>query len=188
MHHATRYGVRGRDRTQGLTELELELSETTAPPLEMLEHYFGAHGWSFERQGDEEITARVEGSWTTYQLRALWREEERMLQFIAMPDIKVPEGRRAAIHETLSLINEQLWIGHFEMWSADGTLLFRHASMVGARGDDNVGLSLDQAETLVEAAVDECERYYPVFQFVLWAGKTTREAMDAALIDTVGEA
>ncbi len=54
--------------------------------------------------------------------------------------------------------------------------------------DEDGGLSLAQAETLVEAAVDECERYYPVFQFILWAGKTPREALDAALIDTVGEA
>lgn len=163
------------------------MNEASAAPLDMLEHYFGAHGWSFERQGEEEITARVEGSWTTYQLRALWRDDERVLQFIAMPDIKAPENRRAAIHETLSLINEQLWIGHFEMWSNDGTILFRHASMVGG-SEDEADLSLAQAETLVEAAIDECERYYPVFQFVLWAGKTPREAMDAALIDTVGEA
>src|SRR3546814_10043750 len=86
----------------------------------MLERYFGAHGWEFERHNDDEITASVEGSWTTYQLRALWRVDERVLQFVALPDVRVPENRRGAIHETLSLINEQLWIGHFEMWSADG--------------------------------------------------------------------
>ncbi|BBE34642.1 hypothetical protein SmB9_23000 [Sphingosinicella microcystinivorans] len=170
-----------------MTELELEMAQATAAPLDMLEHYFGAHGWSFERASDEELIARVEGSWTTYQLRALWREEERVLQFIAMPDIRVPENRRTAVWEALSLINEQLWLGHFEMWSVDGTLLFRHASMLDGSDEDS-GLSLAQAETLVEAAVDECERYYPVFQFILWAGKTPREALDAALIDTVGEA
>ena len=65
-------------------------------------------------------------------------------------------------------------------------MLVRHATLLD--GDDDVGLSLDQAETLVEAAIDECERYYPVFQFVLWAGKKPAEALDAALIDTVGEA
>lgn len=163
------------------------MAEASAPPLDMLEHYFGAHGWAFERQSDEEITASVEGSWATYKLRGLWREEERVLQFIAMPDIKVPEGKRAAIHETLGLINEQLWIGHFEMWSSDGTILFRHASMLADGGEDG-DLSLAQAETLVEAAIDECERYYPVFQFVLWAGKSPKDALEAALIDTVGEA
>jgi len=41
---------------------------------------------------------------------------------------------------------------------------------------------------LVESAIDECERFYPVFQFVLWGGKTPAEAMAASLIETHGEA
>jgi hypothetical protein len=41
---------------------------------------------------------------------------------------------------------------------------------------------------LVESAIDECERFYPVFQFVLWGGKTPAEAIAAALIETQGEA
>jgi hypothetical protein len=49
-------------------------------------------------------------------------------------------------------------------------------------------LTLQHAETLVEAAIEECERFYPVFQFVLWAGKTPQEAIAAALIETQGEA
>ncbi len=151
----------------------------------MLEHYFGAHGWASERLGEDEIVAQVQGSWTQYQLRAMWREDERTLQFVALPDLRVPEGKRTPIYETLSLINEQLWIGHFEMWSSDGTILFRHAALLD---EADAGLSLAQAETLVDAAIDECERYYPVFQFVLWAGKKPAEAIDAALLDTVGEA
>ncbi len=163
-------------------------AQLSAAPIDMLEQYFGAHGWAFERNGDEEIVASVEGSWTTYQLRALWREEERVLQFVALPDVRVAEAKRAAIYETIGLINEQLWLGHFEMWSADGTLLFRHAALLDSGSEEDVGLTLDQAEMLVEAAIDECERYYPVFQFVLWAGKKPAEALDAAMIDTVGEA
>jgi hypothetical protein len=37
-------------------------------------------------------------------------------------------------------------------------------------------------------AVDTCERYFPAFQFVLWAGKSAREALDAAMFETSGEA
>jgi hypothetical protein len=36
--------------------------------------------------------------------------------------------------------------------------------------------------------MEECERFYPVFQFVLWGGKSPAEAISAALIDTAGEA
>ena len=57
-----------------------------------------------------------------------------------------------------------------------------------AEGEEGSTLRLQQAETLVEAAIEECERFYPVFQFVLWAGKTPQEAIAAALIETQGEA
>ena len=45
-----------------------------------------------------------------------------------------------------------------------------------------------QCEALLENAVSAAERYYPAFQFVIWAGKTAREAMDATLFETAGEA
>jgi hypothetical protein len=49
-------------------------------------------------------------------------------------------------------------------------------------------MSFEQAEAISEAAIEECERFYPVFQFVLWGGKSPGEAIAAALIDTHGEA
>ncbi|NJR80746.1 YbjN domain-containing protein [Sphingomonas corticis] len=156
-------------------------------PLDMLEAYFAAHGWPCERH-EEEITATVKGSWTEYELRALFREEDSVLQFLAFPDVKVSDERRAAIHETLALVNEQLWVGHFELWSSSGILLYRNASLIDAGEEEEATLSLAAAELLVESAIDECERFYPVFQFVLWGGKTPREAIAAAMVETQGEA
>ncbi|MHB9879183.1 YbjN domain-containing protein [Pacificimonas sp. ICDLI1SI03] len=170
-----------------MIDIEYAEVDTAAPPLDMLAHYFEAHGWGFERLGEDEIVATVDGSWTKYQLRALWRAEERVLQFIAFPDVRVPIESRSRIYETLSIINEQMWLGHFEMWSSDGTLAFRHGVMLD-EGDGDGGISLGQTETVVEAAIDECERYYPVFNFVLWGAKSPREALEAALVDTAGEA
>ena len=77
-----------------------------------------------------------------------------------------------------------MWIGHFEYWQGPGVIAFRHAILVDASGQ----LSLEQAEGVSEAALEECERFFPVFQFVLWGGKSPNEAIEAALIDTVGEA
>ena len=41
---------------------------------------------------------------------------------------------------------------------------------------------------LLDAALDTSERYFQAFQFVVWAGKSAREALDAAMFDTAGEA
>lgn len=167
-----------------LDEAEFDRDEAAAP-IDMLESYFAAHGWSFERE-DEEIVAKVKGSWTQYELRAIWREEDGVLQFLAFPDVRVPDERRVSVYEAIGLVNEQLWIGHFELWSQSGILLFRHAAMIDT--NDDATLSLAQAELLVESAIDECERFYPVFQFVLWGGKTPADALASALIETQGEA
>ena len=154
-----------------------------AAPIDMLEAYYAAHGWEHERH-DDEIVATVKGSWTTYELRALWREDDSVLQFLAFPDIKVTDDRRGGVYEAIGLVNEQLWIGHFELWSSSGILLYRHAAML----PEEPVLTIDQAEMMIDAAIDECERFYPVFQFVLWGGKTPAEALAAALIETHGEA
>ncbi|USI71905.1 YbjN domain-containing protein [Sphingomonas morindae] len=155
-----------------------------AAPIDTLESYFEAHGWAVERLGEDEIIATVQGSWTQYELRGVWRPEDRVLQFLALPDIRVATDKRAAVYETLGLINEQLWLGHFELWASSGLVLYRNAAL--AEGDG--GLGLDQAETLVETAIDECERFYPVFQFVLWGNKSPGDAIAAAMIETRGEA
>lgn len=163
---------------------EFEHGGQEAAPIDMLAAYFDAHGWTYEHVGEDEIVGQSQGSWAQYELRAIWRDEDQVLQLLALPDIRVSDEQRPAIHETLALINEQLWLGHFELWSSSGIVLFRHGALLGQGGT----LTLDQAQILVEAAIDECERFYPVFQFVLWGGKTPVEAIAASLIETRGEA
>jgi hypothetical protein len=155
-------------------------------PIDVLETWFGAHGWTHERIGDDEIVAATAGSWGQYELRGVWRDDDAVLQFLAFPGVQVTEAQNSAIYETIGLINEQLWIGHFELWAGNGTVLFRHAALL--EGGDDVGLSLEQAETLVEVAVDELDRFYPVFQFVLWGGKSPKDAISSAMVETRGEA
>jgi hypothetical protein len=165
---------------------DYEESREPSAPIDMLESYFEAHGWPAERVGEDEVVATVQGSWTQYELRGVWRPEDRVLQFLAMPDIRVPADKRATVYETIGLINEQLWLGHFELWAASGLALYRNATLI--EGDGESVLGLDHAETLIETAIDECDRFYPVFQFVLWGDKSPAEAISAALIETRGEA
>ena len=155
-----------------------------AAPVEMLATLFEARGWSHEFTSNEEISAEVKGSWTTYQFQAIWREDDHVLQLLCLPDIRVAEEKRAAFYEALSLVNEQLWLGHFDVWSNGGVLLYRHAMMLG---DDGM-LSPGHAQHAVEAAIEECDRFYPVFQFIQWGDKTPQEALAAALVDAAGEA
>ena len=84
----------------------------------------------------------------------------------------------------IALINEQLWIGHFDIWTQNGVVMFRHALVLAG----GVAASDRQCEAVLGTALDSCERYFPAFQFVVWAGKSAREAMDAAMFETAGRA
>ena len=155
-----------------------------AAPVEMLAQLFEARGWPYEIPRNDEITGEVQGSWATYQLRGIWRAEDHVLQLLCLPDIRIPDDKRAGVFEVLALINEQLWLGHFDIWSNGAVLLYRHGLMLG---DDGL-LSIGSAQMLVEAAVEECDRFYPAFQFILWGDKTPAEALASALVDAAGEA
>jgi hypothetical protein len=158
--------------------------EDDAAPVDMLASLFEARGWSYEFVSEDEITGEVQGSWANYQLQAIWRSEDHVLQILCLPDIRMTDDKRAAMFEALALINEQLWLGHFDVWSNGGVLLYRHGLMLGDEGL----LSPSQAQFVVESAIEECDRFYPVFQFILWGDKTPAEAIAAAMVDAVGEA
>ena len=50
------------------------------------------------------------------------------------------------------------------------------------------GLAVEQLEDLMDIAVGECDRFFPAFQFVLWGGRSAQDALDSAMLETVGEA
>ena len=96
-----------------------------AAPVEMLAQLFEAHGWPCEFVNDDEICGEIQGSWATYQVRGIWRSEDNVLQLLCLPEIRVPDAKRKAAYELLALVNEQLWLGHFDIWSNGGVLLYR---------------------------------------------------------------
>lgn len=154
-------------------------------PLDAIEQLLLARGWGYERIGEEEITGSISGKWCEYHLRFFCPEESRALQCGCLFDMRVPEAKQLRVYELLGRVNERLWVGHFEAWMDDGVVMFRHASLLD---DSAMGVSPELLETLVDTAINECERYYPAFQFVIWAGRTPGEALETALLEPVGEA
>ena len=55
-----------------------------AAPVEMLAQLFEAHGWPCEFVSEDEISGEIQGSWTTYQVKGVWRREDRVLRAAAV--------------------------------------------------------------------------------------------------------
>jgi len=153
-------------------------------PVDVVERVAALNEWAFERAGDDEITISVTGRWTAYQAAFTWMDEIEALHLSCAFDLKVPERRRTEVLALIGQVNEQLWLGHFDLWSQDGVVMFRHALVLAG----GVEASGRQCEVLLDAAIEACERYYQAFQFVVWAGSDARAALEASMFETSGEA
>jgi hypothetical protein len=153
-------------------------------PLDVVERIAAINDWSFERAGDDEITILIAGRWSDYQVSFTWMNDLEALHLACAFDLKVPERRRSEVQLLISHINEQLWVGHFDLWTQDGMVMYRHALVLAG----GLTASSQQCQALLGSALEACEGYFPAFQFVVWAGKPAREALDAALFETSGEA
>lgn len=158
------------------------ITDSMTNPLAVVEDIAASNDLAFERSGEDEITIVSKGQWTDYTLSFTWMHDLEALHLACAFDMKIPQARRTETHRLLASINEQLWVGHFDVWTHTGTIMYRQALMLPG------GLSATEAqcETMLLSALQSCERYYPAFQFTVWAGKTAQEAMAAAMFDTEG--
>ena len=153
-------------------------------PVDLIEQIASANDWSFDRSGDYEITITVTGSWCDYNISLSWMEELEAAHLACAFDFKIVENRKNQVMNLLACINEQMWVGHFDIWQAEGIVMYRNTLLLTNGAQASVG----QLESMLGAAVDACERYYQAFQYVLWGGKSPEEAIATVLFETVGEA
>ncbi len=158
--------------------------ERLSNPVDVIEQIAALNDWAFERSGDDELTIAIGGHWCDYHISFSWMEEREAVHLACSFDLKVPEARKIEVMRLLSAVNEQMWIGHFDLWSQEGVIMFRQALLLSGGADPNNA----QVERLLVTAIEACERYYQAFQFVVWAGKSAAEALETVLFETAGEA
>lgn len=152
-------------------------------PLDLMEHIATTNDWPFERSIEDELTLFIAGTWTDYHISMNWRDDLEALHLACAFDLKVPSTRQREMYRLLAQINEQLWIGHFDVWTLEGLLLYRHALML-----NSAEATSGQCEALLQAALEGCERYYQAFQYVVWAGKKAEDALATTMFETEGQA
>ncbi|KAB2941428.1 MAG: YbjN domain-containing protein [Hyphomicrobium sp.] len=152
-------------------------------PIDLIERLAAAHDWTCDRTNDDELTLVIAGTWTDYHVSLNWRDDLEALHLACAFDFRVPENRLAEMYKLVAQINEQLWLGHFDLWTQEGLVMFRHALLLNG----SVATSR-QCEAMLHAALEGCERYYQAFQFVVWAGKQSREALVSTMFETEGQA
>ncbi len=166
-----------------MSQLQIDV-DRSEHPLDTVERLAAVREWIFDRAETDELSVTVSGRWSEYHVAFTWIEDVEAIHVACAFDLKVPDRRRAEIVQLIAHANEQQWVGHFDLWSVENVVMFRHALILSGGAE----LTNGQCEMLLKVAVDACERYFQAFQFVIWAGRTAREALASVLFETEGEA
>ena len=110
--------------------IEVENTREWSDAMDVVERLATDSGWSYERPNEDEITLLVAGKWSDYQVSITWMPNIEALHLACAFDLKVADRRRDEIEELIARINEQLWVGHFDLWVDDGLVMYRNAHVL----------------------------------------------------------
>ena len=97
-------------------------------------------------------------------------------------DIKVTDKNSNEIYKLLSNSNQKLALGHLKF----GLMMVNFQTFY--LNSKEKSLCKSQIEEVSLIALEECERFYPAFQFLLWDNKNANESLDSLMLYTLGEA
>lgn len=167
-----------------MTTLRVETDNILSNPVDLVEQVVIDRDWAYDRPADEEIVAEVNSPWCNYRIWFNWQADQGALIFSCAFETKLPKAALRKLHTLLAMVNDKLWIGHFDHSSEENTVAFKHTMLM--RG--GCVIATEQLEDLVDIAISECERFFPAFQAVAWGNKSPEEALVSAIFETVGEA
>ena len=162
----------------------MNINNFNSNPIDVVEDLIHSKKWTFSRADDYELVAEIASQWCQYRLYFTWSEEIKAISFTVTFDLKFPHSKIKDAHELLALINEKLWIGHFDITSKNGIPAYRHTVLSLVEND----MLLNQIEDLVDIAIYECEKYYPCFQQVLFDDLEPSKSLVFANFEVIGTA
>ena len=164
----------------------MELAKNLAPeynPIDVVENIFSSRSFELERRSINEVVVEVQGKWNNMLLVFAWEANMQCMHLSCLMDIETKIEDRSKIFELLALVNEELWVGHFSYWTEQNIPVFKHSVILNDGEDIESKIS-----QIIDIAIKECERMYPIFKVVLTKGMDPKQALYPMMMATVGQA
>ena len=162
----------------------MDIENIVLNPIDIVEEVIYEKNWSFSRADEYELVADIASKCCQYRLYFTWSENIRAISFTITFDLKFPQSKIMKAYELIGLINEKLWLGHFDITSKNGIPAYRHTILSNADSD----FLHEKLENLVDIAIYECEKYYPSFQQVLFDELEPSKSLLFANFEVLGSA
>ncbi len=163
---------------------EPEIYEYAGNPLDNVEEVLSAHRWAFNRTGQDELFVDVSGRFGNYRILFIWQDQYESMQMSCYYDFAVHDENLVRLPDTLMALNNQSWLGHFDMDPKGNYPCFRYNCLF--KGQTSLNAS-EQIEELVEIALSECERQSAVFQVLAQPHHANDAHVKLALMSVDGE-
>lgn len=142
-------------------------------PIDDIECLFAGRKQTAERRNNHEIVVEITGKWDNMLLFFAWEEQMNCLHISCLINLQPKDVALPSIFELLALLNEDLWVGYFSYWEEQKMPIFKHSIFI----DPQEFNLLDKLTQVVNIAVTECERAYPIFHAVLQQNIAPRRAV-----------
>lgn len=142
-------------------------------PIDDIEHLFVQRRHTTERRNSHEVVVEISGKWDDMLLFFAWEEQMNCMHLSCLINITPERVYMPEIFELLALLNEDLWVGYFSYWEEMKMPIFRHSMFI----DENENNLIGKLSQLLNIAITECERAYPIFHAVLKQNISPRKAL-----------
>lgn len=164
--------------------LEQYLETDEIHPIDIVETLAEHNDWDFDRIADDQIAMAVEGSWRTYSVTLAWCAPDETLRLVCTFEMEPPAEALPGLYEALNRANDLCWAGAFAFWPDQQMMVYRYGLVLSG----GAVAGPEQIDRMLMAAVVNCERFYPAYQLVCWAGRSPAEAMEVAIAEAYGRA
>ena len=163
---------------------EHELYSDEIHPIDIVESIAEHYDWEFDRVGDDQIAMAVAVQWWTSSITLAWSGYDEPLRLVCPFAMEPPDRKLPALYEMLNEVNDECWAGAFSYWKEPKLMVYRYGLVMPG----TQGVSPEQIDTLINAAVLSAERFYPAFQLCVWGDRDPTDAMQVAICEAYGRA
>lgn len=162
-----------------------EIPQEDNNPLDLIEDLAREKAWAYTRFDEETLDLVLPGQKTKYDVSMEWQGEFSALVIAVIMPIKMQDEHMPVAAEALEKINQNLWLGHFDLSGQGKSPTFRHTLLL--RGVP-ASIAIDLIADIFDLAVAECNRFYSTFQLARAGDGRLHDDLHAAVLETVGEA
>ena len=154
-------------------------------PLDFVEELANHKSWYFKRIDHNNMLLQLAGQRSKFDINLQWNDEFCALQFRCMLDMKIDDASRDVAADFLLQTNEDLFMGHFVIDTPTCQPCFRYSMMLEHIPS---AVSIEMINDAIDTAILESDRFYNTFKMLSNGSIHSHELLNAAMMETLGEA